>query len=591
MSKKALIFLAIFSSLSFLLFATIPQKINYQGYLTDSAGTPVTTTTPLEVIFTIYDSPTTTTFLWQATYDVSVVNGRFNVVLGNPDKWGNPKEIPYTVFDGNTRYLGIKIGTDPEMTPRKALNSVSYSFQSNNSQQLEGKTVSDFVQKVDNVAAAADGNIDLVAGSNITITPNNSQHKITIASTGGGDNLGNHKATQNIRLNGHWLSNDGNSEGVKVDNSGQVETSGDMLVGDDLTTNGYVWSVGNITSQNGHIKTGNSAPAYVGNGDIYAKNDLYAGAGSIITGSPASVHTNGDIVATDDVLADDDIVASGSVVAYSGGANYAVYGVHGTNYGYLGYGTYGIYGKSSDGVGVYGKSTKSNSYGVYGYNANYYAGAFWGKSGIYAHASNYYGIWASGPNKAGYFQGNVSVSGTLTKGGGAFEIDHPLDPENKYLRHSFVESPDMKNIYDGVAVLDRNGEAEVVLPDWFGALNRDFRYQLTCIGGFAQVYISDEINNNRFKIAGGRSGMKISWQVTGIRHDAFAEAHRIIVEEDKPAKDRGKYLYPKERNMPESMGIDYEETQRIMKEMQHQEPPAPDLKAEQRSESGSQRNN
>jgi len=90
---------------------------------------------------------------------------------------------------------------------------------------------------------------------------------------------------------------------------------------------------------------------------------------------------------------------------------------------------------------------------------------------------------------AGAFNGNVSVSGNLSKTSGSFKIDHPLDPTNKYLYHSFVESPDMMNIYNGNVVLDANGEAVVGLPDWFGALNRDFRYQLTCIGGFAPVYM------------------------------------------------------------------------------------------------------
>lgn len=91
----------------------------------------------------------------------------------------------------------------------------------------------------------------------------------------------------------------------------------------------------------------------------------------------------------------------------------------------------------------------------------------------------------------------------------------------------------MKNIYDGIVVLDDKGEATVILPDWFQALNKDFRYQLTCIGGWAQVYIAEEIQNNKFKIAGGKSGMKISWQVTGIRHDKWAEENRIQVEQQK----------------------------------------------------------
>ena len=102
----------------------------------------------------------------------------------------------------------------------------------------------------------------------------------------------------------------------------------------------------------------------------------------------------------------------------------------------------------------------------------------------------------------------------------------------------------MKNIYDGVATLNANGEATIEMPEWFGVLNRDFRYQLTCIGGFAPVYIADELANNQFKIGGGRAGMRISWQITGIRQDAWANAHRIPVEQEKEAKLKGFYLHP-----------------------------------------------
>lgn len=142
------------------------------------------------------------------------------------------------------------------------------------------------------------------------------------------------------------------------------------------------------------------------------------------------------------------------------------------------------------------------------------------------------------------FLSNVNVRGTLEKAAGSFKIDDPLDPANKYLSHSFVESPDMKNIYDGTVVLNKAGQAEVALPDYFEALNKDFRYQLTCIGRSAPVYIAREIENNRFRIAGGTPRLKVSWQVTGTRNDAYARAHRIKVEEEKPSKERGKYLYP-----------------------------------------------
>jgi hypothetical protein len=135
--------------------------------------------------------------------------------------------------------------------------------------------------------------------------------------------------------------------------------------------------------------------------------------------------------------------------------------------------------------------------------------------------------------------GNLHVTGTLSKGAGTFRIDHPLDPENKYLSHSFVESPDMKNVYDGVVTLDADGTAVVRLPEWFEALNQDFRYQLTCLHAFAPVYVAKEIAANQFTIAGGTAGVKVSWQVTGIRHDAFAIAHPIQVEEEKPLAERG----------------------------------------------------
>jgi len=210
-------------------------------------------------------------------------------------------------------------------------------------------------------------------------------------------------------------------------------------------------------------------------------------------------------------------------------------GVHGVSHGDSGSGVAGL-NDSGLGYGVYGQG---NNVGVFGL----------GGAGLYGEdiTTNSFGVYGIGDNSgsyAGFFVGNVFVSGNLSKGGGSFQIDHPLDPANKYLYHSFVESPDMKNIYDGVALLDDGGEAVIHMPEWFGVLNRDFRYQLTCIGGFAPVYIAEELANNQFRIAGGRSGMKVSWQVTGIRQDKWANANRIPVEKEKDARERGYYLHP-----------------------------------------------
>ncbi|HVK46810.1 MAG TPA: hypothetical protein VM488_03180 [Pseudobacter sp.] len=181
-----------------------------------------------------------------------------------------------------------------------------------------------------------------------------------------------------------------------------------------------------------------------------------------------------------------------------------------------------------------------NGVGVFGWTAsNLPSGA-----GVFGQATgtgNAKGVWgaALGNNYAGWFDGKVHVNGTLSKAAGSFRIDHPLDPMNKYLSHSFVESPDMMNVYNGNIVLDGNGEAVVLLPDWFSALNKDYRYQLSAIGKPSPgVYVADEIRGNRFRIAGGTPGGKISWQVTGIRNDTYAREHRIQVEEWKSPSER-----------------------------------------------------
>ncbi len=233
-------------------------------------------------------------------------------------------------------------------------------------------------------------------------------------------------------------------------------------------------------------------------------------------------------------------------------------GVYGTSTG-----NDGVRGESSGAnkSGVYGVSDQSNGYGVYGRNTSNSAIGVLGSpaAGVYGKGlGSNPGVFGEGAGSggAGYFVGNVQVTGnllvngTVSKGGGTFRIDHPLDPERRVLSHSFVESPEMKNVYDGVAVLESDGAAWVELPEWFEALNRDFRYQLTCLGGYAPVYIAEEIAGNRFRIAGGIPGLKVSWQVTGVRHDPWAETHPIAVEEDKQPQDQGSYIHPEAYGLP-----------------------------------------
>jgi hypothetical protein len=175
-------------------------------------------------------------------------------------------------------------------------------------------------------------------------------------------------------------------------------------------------------------------------------------------------------------------------------------------------------------------------------------------SAIYAQVNASGATAVQGVNQAGGlagdFFGNVAVSGTLSKGGGSFKIDHPLDPANKYLLHSFVESPDMMNVYNGNVVTDANGRASIELPEWFETLNRDFRYQLTVIGTFAQAIVSKKVAQNRFEIRTNVPQVEVSWQVTGIRQDAWAERNRIPVELKKSGDERGKFLHPEAHGQP-----------------------------------------
>jgi hypothetical protein len=122
----------------------------------------------------------------------------------------------------------------------------------------------------------------------------------------------------------------------------------------------------------------------------------------------------------------------------------------------------------------------------------------------------------------------------------------------------------MMNIYNGNVTLDQQGEAVVKLPEWFQTLNKDFRYSLTAIGGPApNLYIAEEVAENRFKIAGGTPGVRVSWQITGIRQDPYANKNRIKIEEEKPERDRGRYLHPELYGEPEEKGIGWVRSFRV----------------------------
>lgn len=249
--------------------------------------------------------------------------------------------------------------------------------------------------------------------------------------------------------------------------------------------------------------------------------------------------------------------------------------------------TYGFYSlkPSTDGIlvenpgndGVY--VTGAANDGVQVQSADY---------GIYVASAETDGIFvqnadsdADGVGVAGYFDGTVEVTEDLNVSGSKnFKIDHPTDPTGKYLKHAAVESSERMNVYTGNVTLDADGRAVVQLPDYFERLNTNVRYQLTAIGAPApSLYVAQEVQNNQFRIAGGQPGMKVSWEVTGVRDDAYARAHPFQAETAKPSGKTGTYINPEAHGAPRS--------QREVRSPQEQRPssqPSPTRKGKTSSE-------
>ena len=140
----------------------------------------------------------------------------------------------------------------------------------------------------------------------------------------------------------------------------------------------------------------------------------------------------------------------------------------------------------------------------------------------------------------------------------AFTMDYPLDPTNKTLMHAAIESNEVLNSYSGNVVTDASGKATVSLPEYFEAINKDFRYQLTVVGGtFAQAIISKEVRNNKFEIATNQPNVKVSWEVKGVRNDKHMQQNPFKAVEEKNTDQKGKYLDPKSWGAPESKGVSY----------------------------------
>ncbi|NEO47027.1 MAG: hypothetical protein F6K55_24060 [Moorea sp. SIO4A3] len=262
--------------------------------------------------------------------------------------------------------------------------------------------------------------------------------------------------------------------------------------------------------------------------------------------------------------------ASGGVNKYGGWFqavntnNRTAYGVFGTVEGNENGTKYGFYGRATGG-------TTGSRYGVYGYANSNGTNSKYGIRGFASgNEGNKYGVYGSasgsGTNYAGYFSGNVRVTGnlttgTITKPSGSFLIDHPLAPLNKTLRHNFVESPEDLCLYRGKVKLNAEGSATVKMPDYFAALTKEEEatVNLTPIGKkpFLVSYQWSP-DYTEFELF-GEANAEVAYLVLANRDDPAIHQFRKPVEEEKGNGnfEQGKLLYPEAYGYPKEMGVDY----------------------------------
>ncbi len=513
--------------------AVVPPVVKFSGVLTDSRGKPMAGT--VGVTFSLYKESQGGAALWVETQNVTLDKaGHYTAMLGSTTSQGLPSDV---FASGEARWLGVQAQGETEQS-RTVLMSVPYALKAADAETIGGLPPSAFLK------ASAPGSAPAANSSNQTLAG--------VTGSGTANHVTKWLSPTKLGNSNIFDGPSGNVGIATTSPSAKLDVNGTARVRDNATVNGSL-SAGPITA------TSSSS----GGTGVYANAGSSGGSNGVIaigaTGVAGYTTVNSSIALYGN---------AGSSTGSNGVVGYGATGVAGNStitgsYGTYGGGSTGVWGSSTGtgaNVGVYGTGATGGT-GVYG------VGDAWGVLGQSSSASGSGGGFGNSStgdalftyNQSGgfaaFFDGDVDVDGNLSKAAGSFKIDHPLDPANKYLYHSFVESPDMMNIYNGNATTDAQGSAVVQLPEWFETLNRDFRYQLTVIGQFAQAIVASKVSNHQFAIKTDKPNVEVSWQVTGIRQDAWANAHRIPVEAPKAEADRGLYLHPELFGAPAEKNI------------------------------------
>lgn len=562
-----------------LAFAQIPQATNYQAIVRSNAGA-VLANQSVNVRFTIRSSNPNGALIYQETHTaITNAYGLINLALGT----GAPQVGSFASINwaGNTFYLGTEVDAGAGFVNMGTTQFLSVPY----------------ALSAQNVA-----NLGLVAGNGITVNgatitnagDTNAADDITNGTTANGDLNGTYPNPTVDGIQGRAVANTAPNSGEVLKWNGSAwAPAADAAGANTWTTNGnniFNNNVGNVGIGADPTGTGKLQVATDGSlaGGAFVSNVAAGTVGaaltlksardySIFSSNTGAASGSGRLVIHDRTAGVDRLVIDDQGRVGVGMSNPSVaFQMSSTTIQTMNVPQYPYAVNPSLFFAKMVQSNAADNVGVAGYAENP-SNSYWSIGGLFTGggtASNSYGTYSQAKsannganyacyataangatNYAGYFVGNVNVTGTLSKGGGTFKIDHPLDPENKYLYHSFVESPDMMNIYNGNVTTDANGEAWVQLPDYFEALNMDFRYQLTSVGQFAQAIVGEEISGNKFMIRTDKANVKVSWQVTGVRKDPFANQNRVVPEVEKSDKEKGRYLYPAAYGKPATMGV------------------------------------
>jgi len=502
--------------------ATVPRLVRFSGAVKDADGKPRTGVAG--ITFALYKDQEGGAPLWMEVQNVQLDgNGRYTALLGASTAEGVPVEL----FSANeARWLGVQAENQAEQ-PRVLLVSVPYALKAAEAESLGGKPASAYVLSPTAGSAAAS---PTKAASPAAACPVPPCDVITSGGTAGFIPMFTDATTvQNSAIfQSGGLVGIGNASPVRT-----LDVNGEIRVG-----GGNIFMQRNLTDLAGRRNWAWGTETFnVGDVSLFVStSNITAPSQPVFT---ALSNANMGIglptpVAKLDVLGNGNFVASAvGVTALSAQATDA----------------------TNSNVAISGLADGAGGAGVVGEAEN---------GGLAV------GVWGlSSSGFAGQFSGNVNVSGTLSQGSSNVRIDDPVDPAGKYLYHASVESSEMMNIYTGNVVLDGSGAGVVQLPTWFEALNADFRYQLTAVGGPGPgLYVAQEIQSNSFRIAGGTPGLKVSWQVTGVRQDAFARANPLVVEVEKSERERGYYIHPQLFGQSSAQGIEWAQHPLQMKKVQ-----------------------